>query len=116
MRAITISALVGIVTLWISATTALQSKGFFLELKSKNATLNGQQLIACHTGAAIEQPCVLPKSEQGGKEVRTFYLNYTRAHPREGKLIWNLPYTGPNNKKGIGKFRPVLTYLLCRGS
>jgi hypothetical protein len=89
--------------LFISATAAIQSKGFFLELTSSNATLNGQQLVACHTGAAIEQPCVLPKSEQGDKEVRTFYYNYTSSHPGYGKLIWDLPFTGPNNKPGIRK-------------
>ena len=103
MRATNISFLINAIALFISATIAIQSKGFFLELKSDNATLNGQQLFACHTGAAIEQPCVLSKSGQGGKEVQTFYYNYTSRHPGYGKLTWDLPFTGPNNKKGIRK-------------
>ncbi|KAL1591674.1 hypothetical protein SLS60_011673 [Paraconiothyrium brasiliense] len=50
------------ITLALAALTSAQydveSKDFRLVLSSKNTTVNGQTLSACHTGAAIESLCL----------------------------------------------------------
>ncbi|KAH9826748.1 hypothetical protein Tdes44962_MAKER03291 [Teratosphaeria destructans] len=84
-----------------------QSEPFDLILKSSNSSLNGSYLFPCHEGAAIESLCVL-KGESPTNT--TFYhLNMTSylegeetpSYGAAGVIAWGLPFTGPNNTKGV---------------
>ncbi|KAJ5982041.1 hypothetical protein N7451_012141 [Penicillium sp. IBT 35674x] len=80
------------------ATTAqkFQSKPFKLVItQATEKALDGEQLSACHTGAAIQSLCLAGSS--GGP----FYLNHTKGREAPikgdslpGSLIWNLLYSG----------------------
>lgn len=84
--------------LLLGAATAqeIQSKPFHLVItQAAKKALNGEQLSACHSGAAIESLCLAGSS--GGH----FYLNHTKGEEAPikgnglpGALIWNLPYNG----------------------
>ncbi|PFH60706.1 hypothetical protein XA68_10505 [Ophiocordyceps unilateralis] len=70
----------------------VQSKPFHLVLHSSDRYLDGKNLTACHTGAAIESLCL---TNGGGS---TFYLNTTegaqsplKGYEPSGILVWNLP-------------------------
>lgn len=94
MKTIAVSSL-----LLLGAATAqqIQSKPFNLVIQSANKSLNGEQLSACHSGAAIESLCLAGAGSE-------FYLNTTQGQqaPIEGlspsgTLIWKLPYINQNN-------------------
>ncbi|KAJ6016185.1 hypothetical protein N7540_010776 [Penicillium herquei] len=79
------------------AAQEVQSKPFHLVITAaaKKKSYNGQELAACHTGAAIESLCLAGTS---GSE---FYLNTTKGEEPaikgeglSGTLLWNLPYNG----------------------
>ncbi|KAJ6155675.1 hypothetical protein N7470_006241 [Penicillium chermesinum] len=80
--------------LLLGAATAqeVQSKPFELIIESAKKSYNGQQLSACHTGAAIESLCL------AGNSGTHFYLNTTKGEEAPikgsglpGTLVWNLP-------------------------
>jgi len=115
---------VGILSLLLSGLVAaqdVQSKPFNLVLQSSDKSLNGQQLAACHSGAAIESLCLAGSS--GAK----FFLNTTQGstsplkqYEPAGVLIWNLPiggdggvesepmsfYTDPSTNVALPLFEP----------
>lgn len=71
----------------------VQSRPFRLVVKSSDKSLNGQKLVACHTGAAIESLCL------AGGSGSIFHLNTTKGdtppikgYTPTGTLTWNLPY------------------------
>ncbi|KAJ5730603.1 uncharacterized protein N7483_005111 [Penicillium malachiteum] len=79
-----------------AAAQEVQSKPFHLVITAAaKKTYNGQELAACHTGAAIESLCL------AGTAGSEFYLNTTKGEEPaikgeglSGTLIWNLPYNG----------------------
>ncbi|KAK4087937.1 hypothetical protein PCL_06652 [Purpureocillium lilacinum] len=105
----------------LAAAQDVQSKPFNLVLQSSDKSLNGQQLAACHSGAAIESLCLAGSS--GAK----FFLNTTQGstsplkqYDPAGVLIWNLPiggdggvesepmsfYTDPSTNVALPLFEP----------
>ncbi|KAK2766282.1 hypothetical protein FQN54_007799 [Arachnomyces sp. PD_36] len=70
----------------------VKSDPFNLVIESDDKKLDGQQLVACHTGAAIESLCLY------GDTGSEFYVNTTKGsqspldgYDPSGKLIWDLP-------------------------
>ena len=82
------------------AQTVTQSPPFSLKITSStNATLDGQYLVACHAGAAIEGLCLGGTASASGEGTFYFYFNqtdYGSGPSPTGTLVWNLPYTGPD--------------------
>jgi hypothetical protein len=70
-----------------------QSAPFHLVIKSKNDTLNGKYLGACHEGAAIEGFCVASASNEN---YATFNYNTSAQEtpPVSGLLTWSLQIGG----------------------
>jgi hypothetical protein len=70
-----------------------QSAPFYLVIKSKNDTLNGKYLGACHEGAAIEGFCVAGPSKEN---FVTFNYNTSaqESTPVTGLLTWSLQIGG----------------------
>jgi hypothetical protein len=67
-----------------------QTAPFSLRLVSKNETLNGASLVACHEGAAVEGICV----DFSRTSSETFAFNYTDYSLPYGTLVWNFTFTG----------------------
>lgn len=70
----------------------VQSKPFNLVIQSSDKSVDGQQLNACHSGAAIESLCL------SGNTGAVFHLNTTKGEIEPikggglpGSLTWYLP-------------------------
>lgn len=84
-----------------------QSRPFNLVVSSSDTALDGQKLVSCHSGAAIQSLCIYGAA--GGSE---FFFNTTEGaqSPLEGyeaggSLVWNLNI----------RMNPD-TYITCLGS
>ncbi|KAM4059456.1 hypothetical protein HRG_011516 [Hirsutella rhossiliensis] len=108
----------------VTSAQQVQSKPFNLVIQSADVSLNGQQLAACHTGAAIESLCV------AGRSGARFFLNTTegwespiKGYGSPGVLAWNLPlgngqgfvsepmsfYSDPSTNVALPLFEPGYT-------
>lgn len=83
--------------------TVTQSAPFNLIVESSNSTLNGSQLFAGHSGAAIEELIVGSKtiSQSSSSQFNfnvssTTYQQYSNITGQQGSLVWTLPASNIN--------------------
>jgi hypothetical protein len=74
-----------------------QTAPFYLQVVSENATINGNTLVACHEGAAIEGLCLSSQTSQ----IPTFAFNYTDYSVPFGDLVYNFTFTGQNGLESV---------------
>lgn len=90
-KSATLLSLVALGASTVLAQQDQQTGPFALRLSASSSSLDGQYLVACHAGAAIEALCLLGSDEFTTDEGYTsFYLN-TSSGSSYGSLLWNLP-------------------------
>jgi hypothetical protein len=105
MRASILAGLMALTTSTLAQDTywSNQSAPFHLVIHSKNATLNGQYLGACHEGAAIEGLCVTAPSTENYVTF-TYNTSTQETSPTSGLLTWSLVYSGGLNVSSAMRF------------
>lgn len=88
MHASIVAGLFAFVATAVTAQYNIASKPFYLTLTSKDATVNGHVLFACHEGAAIEGLCLGGLFHEN-PDASTFGFN-TSAYGSSGVLTYTL--------------------------
>lgn len=99
-----LSALLSLTVSLVSAQEYNTSAPFALKLDSTVANISGQYLGACHSGAAIEQLCLIGTDFPTDTNYGTYALNvsvYSEATPETGVLVWSLPVGTTNVSSGL---------------
>jgi hypothetical protein len=93
MRTSIIASIFAVAASQVTAQFTNQSAPFYLIVHSKNSTINGSSLGACHEGAAIEGLCLDGPISPTNAPYSTFRFN-TSSFSTQGYLAYSLPVNG----------------------
>jgi len=100
MRATFFTGLLAGIATVVAGQNYVQSDPFHLKLTSTDATLDGQYLHSCHTGASTSALCMRGRGKPDPGDLRaTYRWNYTvtgGVPSKTGVLTWSKPFLAPS--------------------